>query len=200
MASELLEKAKKNKADEFYTQMPDIEAEMQHYREHFRGKVIFCNCDDPFESNFFKYFAMNFNFLGLKKLVATCYSDSPVAWQQLALFDVKNVRLKNGDARLPYKIEISEVLDANGDGAVGLADVGVKGARERLRAALEAAGHARQISVEVGVVIDSPARRNAQAAAERQRAAEDIVHNDPYVQQLMRDFGAKIVPGSIKPA
>ena len=73
-------------------------------------------------------------------------------------------------------------------------------ARERLRAALEAAGHARQISVEVGVVIDSPARRNAQAAAERQRAAEDIVHNDPYVQQLVRDFGAKIVPGSIKPA
>ena len=79
MASELLEKAKKNKADEFYTQMPDIEAEMLHYREHFRGKVIFCNCDDPFESNFFKYFAMNFNFLGRKKLVATCYSDSPVA-------------------------------------------------------------------------------------------------------------------------
>ncbi|WP_404303005.1 DNA polymerase III subunit gamma/tau [Alicycliphilus denitrificans] len=73
-------------------------------------------------------------------------------------------------------------------------------ARERLRAALEAAGHARQISVELGVVTDSPARRNAQAATERQRAAEDIVHNDPYVQQLVRDFGAKIVPGSIKPA
>jgi DNA polymerase-3 subunit gamma/tau len=73
-------------------------------------------------------------------------------------------------------------------------------ARERLRAALEAAGHARQISVELGVVSDSPARRNAQAASARQRAAEDIVHNDPYVQQLVRDFGAKIVPGSIKPA
>ena len=73
-------------------------------------------------------------------------------------------------------------------------------ARERLRAALEAAGHAGQISVELGVVTDSPARRNAQAANARQRAAEDIVHNDPYVQQLVRDFGAKIVPGSIKPA
>ncbi|ART59587.1 DNA polymerase III subunit gamma/tau [Acidovorax carolinensis] len=73
-------------------------------------------------------------------------------------------------------------------------------ARERLRAALEAAGHASQISVELGVVIDSPARRNAAAAAERQRVAEDIVMNDPYVQSLMRDFGAKIVPGSIKPA
>jgi DNA polymerase-3 subunit gamma/tau len=73
-------------------------------------------------------------------------------------------------------------------------------ARERLRAALEAAGHASQISVELGVVIDSPARRNAAAAAERQRVAEDIVMNDPYVQSLVRDYGAKIVPGSIKPA
>ena len=73
-------------------------------------------------------------------------------------------------------------------------------ARERLRAALEAAGHATQISVEVGVVIDSPARRNAAAAAERQRRAEEIVHNDPFVQAMVRDFGAKIVPGSIKPA
>ncbi|MBV7431191.1 MULTISPECIES: DNA polymerase III subunit gamma/tau [unclassified Acidovorax] len=73
-------------------------------------------------------------------------------------------------------------------------------ARERLRAALEAAGHATQISVEVGNVIDSPARRNAAAAAERQRRAEEIVNNDPYVQSLMRDYGARIVPGSIKPA
>ncbi|SDL93860.1 DNA polymerase-3 subunit gamma/tau [Oryzisolibacter propanilivorax] len=73
-------------------------------------------------------------------------------------------------------------------------------AHERLRAALEAAGCARQISVEVGRVSDSPARRNAHAASERQRRAEAIVHADPYVQQLMRDFGARIVPGSIKPA
>jgi DNA polymerase-3 subunit gamma/tau len=73
-------------------------------------------------------------------------------------------------------------------------------ARERLRAALEAAGHARQISVEVGKVSDSPALRNAHAAAERQRVAEQIVHDDPRVQALMRQFGAKIVPGSIKPA
>ena len=73
-------------------------------------------------------------------------------------------------------------------------------ARERLRAALEAAGHATHISVEVGVVIDSPARRNSAAAAERQRRAEEIVHNDPFVQSLMRDYGARIVPGSIKPA
>ncbi|QNP49200.1 DNA polymerase III subunit gamma/tau [Diaphorobacter aerolatus] len=73
-------------------------------------------------------------------------------------------------------------------------------AREKLRAALDAAGHAAQISVEVGKVMDSPSRRNAYAAAQRQRLAEDIVQSDPRVQKLMRDFGAKIVPGSIKPA
>jgi DNA polymerase-3 subunit gamma/tau len=71
--------------------------------------------------------------------------------------------------------------------------------RERLRAALQAAGHAVQLSVEVGPVTDSPAKRNAQAAAERQQAAEQIILNDPFVQQMQRDFGAKIVPGSIKP-
>lgn len=124
MSSEILDKARKNKADEFYTQLPDIEAEMRHYKEQFRGKVVFCNCDDPYESNFFKYFAMNFNFLGLKKLIATGYSGSPVAGTQLSLFDVKSLEAKNNDdARPPYKIEITEVKDENADGAVGLTDV-----------------------------------------------------------------------------
>ena len=118
-----LNKASISKKDEFYTQLPDIEAEMRHYREHFRGKVIFCNCDDPFESNFFKYFAMNFNFLGLKKLIATSYSESPVAAKQLSLFDVKDLGVESSDARHPYKIEITEVNDENADGAVDLADV-----------------------------------------------------------------------------
>ena len=96
-----LNKAKNNKADEFYTQLPDIEAEMRHYKEQFRGKVIFCNCDDPYESNFFKYFAMNFNFLGLKKLIATCYSESPVAGKQLSLFDVKSLDVKKHRCQTP---------------------------------------------------------------------------------------------------
>jgi Adenine-specific methyltransferase EcoRI len=121
--STTLEKAKKNKADEFYTQLPDIEAEMRHYQEQFRGKVIFCNCDDPYESNFFKYFALNFNFLGLKKLIATCYTESPVEGLQLSLFDVKSIKVKSADAKQPYKIEITEVKDANADGAVDMADV-----------------------------------------------------------------------------
>lgn len=123
MTAKVLDKAKKNKADEFYTQLPDIEAEMRHYKEQFRGKVVFCNCDDPFESNFFKYFAMNFNFLGLKKLISTCYAESPVVAKQLSLFDVKNLDVKSGDAKHPYKIEITEVKDENADGAVDLADV-----------------------------------------------------------------------------
>jgi Adenine-specific methyltransferase EcoRI len=103
--------------------MSDIEAEMHHYKEQFRGKIIFCNCDDPYESNFFKYFAMNFNFLGLKKLIATCYSDSPVAGEQLSLFDVMSLAMKSANAKHSYKIEITEVEDENADGAVDLTDV-----------------------------------------------------------------------------
>ena len=123
MANQTLQNAKQAQYDEFYTQLPDIEAEMRHYREHFRDKVIFCNCDDPYESNFFKYFAMNFNFLGLKKLIATCYNGSPVEGEQLSLFDVESLKGKSTDARHPYKIEITEVRDENEDGAVNLADV-----------------------------------------------------------------------------
>ena len=72
--SDNLRKAKNVKNDEFYTQLADIEKELSHYKEHFKDKIVFCNCDDPFESNFFKYFAMNFNHLWLKKLIATGYS------------------------------------------------------------------------------------------------------------------------------
>lgn len=123
MANETLDKAKKNKADEFYTQMPDIEAELRHYKEHFRGKVVLCNCDDPYESNFFKYFAMNFNFLGLKKLIATSYSESTVAFGQLPLFEIQSLKTKPLGEKPACKIEITEVPDENADGAVDLADV-----------------------------------------------------------------------------
>ena len=70
-SNKTLSAASKAKQDEFYTQLSDIENELKHYKEHFKGKVVFCNCDDPYESNFFKYFAMNFNHLGLKKLIVT---------------------------------------------------------------------------------------------------------------------------------
>ena len=123
MATDTQKKAKENKADEFYTQLSDIEMELRHYKEHLHNKVIFCNCDDPFESNFFKYFAMNFNHLGLKKLIATCYASLPVAGKELSLFDVESIGENLEDAKHPYKIEISEVRDEDRDGAVGLADV-----------------------------------------------------------------------------
>jgi DNA polymerase-3 subunit gamma/tau len=72
-------------------------------------------------------------------------------------------------------------------------------ARERLQNALQAAGHPVRLAVQAGAITDSPARRNAQAAAEKQHAAEAVIHNDPFVQAMVRDFGARIVPGSIKP-
>ena len=67
--------AKRNKKDEFYTQLSDIENELRHYKSHFKNKVVFCNCDDPRVSNFFKYFVLNFEHLGLKKVIATCYKN-----------------------------------------------------------------------------------------------------------------------------
>ena len=72
-ANSNLHKAKTGKNDEFYTQLSDIEKELKHYKDHFRGKVVLCNCDDPTISNFYTYFSMNFEYLGLKKLIATCY-------------------------------------------------------------------------------------------------------------------------------
>ena len=109
-----LQQANRAKQDEFYTQLADIENELRHYKKHFKNKTVFCNCDDPYESNFFKYFAMNFNFLQLKKLIATCYDNSAVAGDELPLYDNK---------KTAYKIEITEVTDENGDGAIDLADV-----------------------------------------------------------------------------
>lgn len=73
-----LRKASSAKTDEFYTQLSDIEKELRHYKEHFKGKVVFCNCDDPRVSNFFHYFSYNFELLGLKKLITTCYKNQNV--------------------------------------------------------------------------------------------------------------------------
>lgn len=78
MANERFDNAKKNKNDEFYTRLEDIEKELEHYKEFFKGKTIFCNCDDPRVSNFFKYFALNFNNFGIKKIISTCYKNQDV--------------------------------------------------------------------------------------------------------------------------
>ena len=118
MANKNLNKAKEAKKDEFYTQLEDINNELRHYREHFRGKTVLCNCDDPRVSNFFKYFAYNFEFLGLKKLIATCYKNQDVylfseGTSEQAVYLVYEGD-KNGN-HIPDDEEI-EVLPLKGDG------------------------------------------------------------------------------------
>lgn len=115
-----LHKASRAKNDEFYTQLVDIEKELKHYKDQFRGKAVYCNCDDPFESNFFKYFAANFNELKLKKLITTSFVKSPIVGGQLPLFEVEGLKPSGKE---PFKIEIKEVPDADSDGAINLDDV-----------------------------------------------------------------------------
>ena len=110
--------AKSNKNDEFYTVLSDIEKELKHYKNHFKNKVVYCNSDDPFESNFFKFFAANFINFGLKKLIVTSYGGSPIIGSQLPLLDIKGINGKE-----PIKIEINKVEDYNKDGSIDLSDV-----------------------------------------------------------------------------
>lgn len=127
----MLGAAKTNKKDEFYTQLTDIEKELRHYRQHFKGKTVLCNCDDPFESNFFKYFVLNFNRLGLKKLIATCYATSPIMGTQLhyrvaedgQLYFVQDEEDFSDIAKKPYKAVVTTVYDKTGDGGVSMLDV-----------------------------------------------------------------------------
>ena len=123
-----LHSANKAKKDEFYTQLVDIEKELKHYKEQFRGKVVYCNCDDPFESNFFKYFASNFNALGLKRLIATSYKPSPIANTQLGLFgDDKTLAKPKGRPKATAnKLIINEASDLDGDGAFDLRDIAIQ--------------------------------------------------------------------------
>ena len=118
MAKRNIDKAKEAKKDEFYTQLEDINNELKHYREHFRGKTVLCNCDDPRISNFFTYFAYIFEFLGLKKLMTTCYKN-----QNMDLFSQNESEQavylvyegdKNGD-HIPTADEIG-VHPLKGDG------------------------------------------------------------------------------------
>lgn len=118
--------AKVAKQDEFYTQYVDIQKEVEAYLEFdpntFRGKVVYCNCDDPFESNFFKYFAANFNKLGLKKLVTTSYDGSPIAGAQLTFGEYGEGSNKRARPQA-IALAIEQVQDTNGDGATGIEDV-----------------------------------------------------------------------------
>ena len=115
-----LRKAQKNKNDEFYTELSVIEDELRYYKDHFRGKIVFCNCDDPYESNFFKYFALNFNSLGLKKLIVTGYVTSPIIGTEVNVWTGEETDV---NSRTPYVAYINEVSDLNNDGRVDLEDV-----------------------------------------------------------------------------
>lgn len=123
MGNANLTSAKRAKNDEFYTRMPDIENELRHYSEHFKGRTVLCNCDDPYESNFFKYFALNFNHLGLKKLMATSYCGSPIAGgeYQPSLFGDE----PDAPSRHAYKAIVTHVEDTTGDGGFDMEDVKV---------------------------------------------------------------------------
>lgn len=109
-----LNEAAKAKKDKFYTQLDDIAEEVRHYRDFFKGKTVLCNCDDPFESDFFQYFALMFNTLEIKKLITTSYADSPIAGKEINLFP---------DGKTAYMTEVNELRDWNGDGAEDLNDV-----------------------------------------------------------------------------
>lgn len=129
MANSNLTSAKKAKNDEFYTQYADIQKEIEAYLDYdkdaFRGKVVYSNCDDPFESNFFRYFALNFKKLGLKQFIATSYRPSPVANTQLGLFgdDVTLTPAKGRPKVTANKFVINDVGDMNSDGEFNLRDI-----------------------------------------------------------------------------
>lgn len=129
MANKNLTNAKRGKNDEFYTQFSDIQKEVESYLEYdpntFKGKVVYCNCDDPFESNFFRYFVLNFNRLGLKSLITTSYKPSPVANTQIGLFgdDATLEPVKGRPKITANKFIINEVGDVDGDGSFSLEDI-----------------------------------------------------------------------------
>lgn len=130
MANTNLTSAKKAKNDEFYTQYPDIQKEIGAYlmydKDTFRDKVVYCNCDDPFESNFFRYFTLNFKRLGLKRLITTSYKPSPIDETQLVLtgiIDQSEAPVKAGKKTEAKRFIINDVGDLNGDGAFNNSDI-----------------------------------------------------------------------------
>lgn len=112
-----------NKQDEFYTRIEDIENECGHYKKFFRDKIILCNCDDPYESMFFQYFAMKFNSFGLKKLISSSYAGSPIVLTELNFEGTQNEIKNFNKQKDAYKAKITEFRDYNGDGREDLEDV-----------------------------------------------------------------------------
>ena len=175
-----------DKADEFYTQLSLVESELKHYRQHFKGKTVLCNCDDPYESNFFKYFAMNFNALGLKKLITTCYATSPVTGKEFQYYvdnggqlsfiqDKNNSPTPTENERKPYKVEITRVTDENGDGRIDLSNV-------------EYLMHNKENTM---TLLDGDGDFRSPECVELLKEADIVVTNPPF--SLFRDYVAQLM-------
>lgn len=164
--------AKANKKDEFYTQRVDIENELKHYKPHFAGKVVYCNCDDPYESWFFKYFAMNFNALGLKKLIATSYDGSSVAGTEI------NFDGEEGESNARKIIIDRPIEDFNGDGAVDDDDIRI---------------YLQKFPPEVLVSDDDykPGDFRSRQCIELLKEADIVVTNPPF--SLFREYVAQLI-------
>ena len=176
--SRALTNARSAKQDEFYTQYVDIQKEVEAYVEFdpntFRDKVVYCNCDDPFESNFFKFFGANFNRLGLKKLISTSYNGSNIAGAQLTLDEY--ARGKRGAPKpSAIALEIDEVTDLNGDGATGIDDV---------RLFLERNQHSRKR-------LEGGGDFRSAECVELLKSADIVVTNPPF--SLFREYVAQLV-------
>jgi hypothetical protein len=168
-----LASAKAAKQDEFYTQLSDIANELKHYKGHFIGKVVLCNCDDPYESNFFKYFALNFNTLKLKKLICTSYAGSPIVGGQLPLMVMEG--LKPYGKKEPYKVEINKVGDLTGDGAITEEDI----------------KHLLQHDANTSTPLKQGGDFRSQECVEILKGADIVVTNPPF--SLFREYVAQLV-------
>lgn len=198
MANNNLTSAKKARNDEFYTQYEDIQKEVQAYIDYnpdvFRGKVVYLNCDDPYESNFFKFFANKFNDYGIKKLIATSYFNSPVAGTELQsslLPDMPDKEISLVKKSAPQTnmttedgktkgrvIEITEVSDENGDGIYDLEDI---------KKIIQANGGGRPLK---GDDDFPPGDFRSKECVELLKQADIVVTNPPF--SLFREYVAQL--------
>lgn len=195
MANQDLTNAKKAKKDEFYTRWEEIEKEVNAYLEYdknvFKGKTILLPADDPFESNFFKYFAVHFNDYGLKKLIATSYDSSPIVNQQLSLFEEDEVEKKPGKA---YKIELTHVGDFDHDGVFNIEDVEKFLLSEKIK--LNSSGGSNVLSYLHGDSDFVPGDFRSKEVTRLRDNADIIITNPPF--SLFREFVKWIDPKNKK--
>lgn len=189
MANTNLTSAKRAKNDEFYTQYADIQKEIGAYLMYdpdtFRGKVVYCNCDDPFESNFFKYFVLNFKRLGIKRLITTSYKPSPVDETQLALSGIGEpivISAAKGRPKISAKkFIINDVGDYDGDGTYNLTDVAEQ---------LKANKHNEWTTLR-GDNVFPPGDFRSEECIELLKQADIVVTNPPF--SLFREYVAQLM-------